>query len=137
MRTRQGILVFNSCVWHAGAQYGSINCVAYPREHMRPKDKPIEPFSDPEWYKELDEAKSRPVGLTQIIPQVCFLVYILYKCLHASRAFAVFGAVHLCLTVFLLCRVPQSWAVSLYPLLCCVCYVRYCPSWNEQQQKVK
>lgn len=37
---------------------------------MRPQNKPIEPFPEPEWYKELEEAKSLPIGLYAVIPQV-------------------------------------------------------------------
>ena len=55
-----------------GAQYGTVNCVPYPRNRTKPAPKPIEPFPDPDWYAELEEAKSRPVGqFADIIPQVC------------------------------------------------------------------
>lgn len=55
----------------AGVRGNMVNCVAYPRSKPRPQLQPIEPFPDPEWYKELEEAKSRPIGLfADIIPQV-------------------------------------------------------------------
>jgi hypothetical protein len=60
----------------AGVRGNMVNCVAYPRSKPRPQLQPIEPFPDPEWYKELEEAKSRPIGLfADIIPQVSLCVY--------------------------------------------------------------
>ena len=55
----------------SGAQNGTANCVPYPRNRTKPPPAPIEPFPDPDWYSELEEAKSRPVGqFADIIPQV-------------------------------------------------------------------
>ena len=55
----------------SGAQNGTANCVPYPRKRTKPPPAPIEPFPDLDWYSELEEAKSRPVGqFAGIIPQV-------------------------------------------------------------------
>lgn len=58
--------------WHPPtARAGPMNCVPYPRSKMRPVAEPIRPIPEPEWWKELEDYKSRPVGqLADIIPQV-------------------------------------------------------------------
>lgn len=49
----------------------STSCVAYPRKNMRSKQQPVPEFCEPEWWKELEDYKSRPVGqFADIIPQV-------------------------------------------------------------------
>ena len=58
------------CIGDAGIRGNMVNCHPYPRDQKRPVQKHPEPFPDPEWYQELEEAKSRPIGPTDIIPQV-------------------------------------------------------------------
>ena len=62
------------------ARAGPMNCVPYPRANVRPVARPIQPIPEPEWWKELEDYKSRPVGqLADIIPQVALFLCFMYS----------------------------------------------------------